>query len=74
MVILSLGPSAKNSIMFDKNKTTFDLQDTTFHHPEDLFERIKNSHKRTYQYKADNDIDLETAYWNESIDSHTQEK
>jgi len=39
--------------MFDKGATTFDLQDTTFHHPEDLFEKIKNSH---FKNRAERDI------------------
>ena len=39
--------------MFDKGATTFDLQDTTFNHPEDLFEKIKNSH---FKNRAERDI------------------
>ena len=42
--------------MFDKGATTFDLQDTTFHHPEDLFDRIKNSHLKPYVFREERNL------------------
>ncbi len=46
--------------MFDKGATTFDLQDTTFHHPEDLFDRIKNSHLKPYVFREERNLSIDS--------------
>ncbi len=50
--------------MFDKGATTFDLHDTTFYHPEDLFEKIKNSHEPRYDRKEIIERYKQAGLWN----------
>jgi hypothetical protein len=55
----------------DLGSTTFDLQDTEFHHPEELFDQIRQSHIRPYREERELARDMQEM-WDSVNQHHTQ--